>query len=391
MKVLKNDMKKFGIHAVVMLLAGAVSASSFAQNVYYNRDRVTFSGDERAFVESNVIFVPFRAMSDRIGARFERSDSGATIRVTWRNKAGTYRKGTNEMILDGRVNKINRPARERNDVLFIPVRFFELLTGGAVSYRNNGFNDNDNDGGLFGGNGGSNNGGTSVYFNGRPLSFSGNERPYRSNGTVQVPFRAMGDRLGYNTDRSSDGRTISVWKEYDRVEYIKGANYFRLNDERRSLRTSSQERDGVLFVPIEIFQALAGRNLSTSSNGSGGGLFGGGNNDDEYSNNTQEVYYDGRSLSFSGDERPIVKGSTLLVPARALASRIGASFERTEDGKRMWIRWRGREAQYDKGNIWFRINGERQSLSTISVERNEILFIPVKVFQALTENRIQVR
>ena len=127
-----------------------------------------------------------------------------------------------------------------------------------------------------------------------------------------------------------------------------------------------------------------------SSNGSGGGLFGGGNNDD-YSNNTQEVYYDGRSLSFSGDEQPIVKGSTLLVPARALASRIGASFERTEDGKRMWIRWRGREAQYDKGNIWFRINGERQSLSTISVERNEILFIPVKVFQALTENRIQVR
>lgn len=390
MKVLKNDMKKFGIHAVVMLLAGAVSASSFAQNVYYNRDRVTFSGDERAFVESNVIYVPFRAMSERIGARFERSDSGATVRVTWRNKVGTYRKGTSEMILEGRVNRINRAARVRNEVLFVPVRFFELLTGGAVSYQNNGFNDYDNDGGLFGGNGGSSNGAASVYYNGRPLSFSGNERPYRSNGTVQVPFRAMGDQLGYNTDRSSDGRTISVWKEYDRVDYVKGANYFRLNDERRSLRTSSQERNGVLFVPIEIFQALAGRNLSTSGSGSGGGLFGGGN-DDDYSNHSQELYYDDRIVNFSGDERPIVKGSTLLVPARALATRIGASFERTEDGKRMWIRWRGREAQYDKGNIWFRINGDRQSLSTISVDRNGIVFIPVKVFQALTENRIQIR
>lgn len=385
-------MKKFGIHTAVMVFAGALTASSFAQNVYYNGDRVTFSGDERSFVESNVTFVPFRAMSDRIGARFERSESGETIRVTWRNKIGQYRKGTNEMILEGRINKINRPARERNDVLFIPVRFFELLTGGAVSYRNNG--NSGSDGGLFGGNGNnnSNNGSASVYYNGRPLSFSGNERPFRSNGTVQVPFRAMGDRLGYNTDRSSDGRTISVWKDYDRVEYVKGANYFRLNDERRSLRTSSQERDGVLFVPIEIFQALAGRDLSTSG-GSGGGLFGGsgGSYDDEYSNNSQELYYDGRSVTFLGDERPIVKGSTLLVPARALASRIGASFERTDDGKRMWIRWRGREAQYDKGNIWFRINGDRQSLSTISVDRNGIVFIPVKVFQALTENRIQVR
>lgn len=298
----------------VAALTFAVAAVSFAQwstdvTVQYEGRTQYFSGNERPFRNGNVVYLPARGMTAKIGGGFSRDDSGRNMKFTWRDRRVDYRKGDTFFAFNGKRYSMPRPSTERNGVLLVPANLFFILTGYKVTVTgmNNG-NDNGgwqgggSDGGSNGGwqggggNGGSNGGwqgggnnggwnngdGVRIRLNGRDLNFGRDEQPFTSRNVVFVHARAMAARTGVTFERTGDGKRIWLSREFDRITYDKGNSYM-FNDSRRGLPASSQERNGALYVPIQLFSALLGRSLTWqsgngngNSNGGGGGWMNGG-------------------------------------------------------------------------------------------------------------------
>jgi hypothetical protein len=250
----------------------------------------------------------------------------------------------------------------------------------------------------------------SVYYEGRTLDFE--NRPYTVRGTIMVPARETGDRIGAPLQRDDRGNRIWwQWRE-NRATYFKGDRNYDLNGRRMTLPTGSEDRRDVLYVPLDIFRGLTNGRLSSSRNDAwernGPGIpgrrgddswdRGNGRWDDRngrwdgpgsgnYGRDT--IVFDRREIRFSGDERPYRKGSTLMVPFRQMGEAIGARTDRTADGLRVWINFDQNRVEYDKGHTWYRINGDRRDLGTISEDRNGILFVPITLFEAVTRGRVR--
>ncbi|MDX2064675.1 MAG: stalk domain-containing protein [Fimbriimonadaceae bacterium] len=275
----------------------AVASTAFGQwntdvQVQYEGRTQSFSGNERPFRNGNIVYLPARAMSGKIGGGFDRDDSGRNMRFTWRDRRVDYRKGDTYFSFNGKRYSMPRASTERNGVLLVPANLFFILTGYRVTVlgMNNGGGNNggwqeggDNGGWQGGGSNGGNNGGgwgdggdVRIRLNGRDLSFGRDEQPYRSRNVVFVHVRAMASRTGVGMERTQDGKRIWLSREFDKITYDKGNSYM-FNDSRRGLPASSQERNGALYVPIQLFSALLGRSLTwQSNNGNGNGTNGGG-------------------------------------------------------------------------------------------------------------------
>jgi copper amine oxidase-like protein len=92
-----------------------------------------------------------------------------------------------------------------------------------------------------------------VFIDGHHVDFKPTERPYWSQGTLLVPFRALAAKLGAVTGRNQDG--LRVWIDYGRqhVEFKQGHNDYWLNGRLIPLPTSSEGPNNVLFIPVTIF------------------------------------------------------------------------------------------------------------------------------------------
>ena len=249
--------------AVVGLLVAVVAAQAAPQLRFKGR-LLLFTPQALPFNDGGTLFVPLRETVGQSNVVLDIQDSGRRFEMSYNRTTAEYVKGATRFRLNGSWRSLSDSSQERNTILFVPFAIFSQLTGGDLkidrSNNNGGFGNNNNGG--FGNNNNSNSG-TDLYYNGRRLSFSGNEEPYSSQGTTLVPFRALGSALGLKTDRSPDGKRVWIWRNSDRIEYNKGMVWYRLNEDRRDIGAKSEEKSGVLFVPIELFKALVGRSLTT--------------------------------------------------------------------------------------------------------------------------------
>ncbi|MEZ0327306.1 MAG: stalk domain-containing protein [Fimbriimonas sp.] len=267
--------------AIALLTLGFTAAH--AQNVYYNGRDVDL--DNSPYMYRGTLMVPARDMGDRIGAQFDRDDSGRRMWWTWQSRRATYVKGEMSYDLNGRRVSLPTASEARRDVLFVPVEIFRGLTDGHVTSnrgewerggtlpgqrrpperippdRRDDWDRRDDDWRRRDDDWRRTNPGTygreSVVFDRRELRFDDrNEIPYRKSGVLMVPFREMGDQIGARTDRTADGLRVTINFGGDNVVYDKGHVWYRLNGDRRELQTVSEDRNGVLFVPVTLFEAV---------------------------------------------------------------------------------------------------------------------------------------
>jgi hypothetical protein len=234
----------------------AVAAAQAAPQLRFNGRLLLFTPQAVPFNVGGTLFVPLRETVSQSNVVLDVQDRGRRFEMIYNRSTAEYVKGATRFRLNGSWRSLSASSRERNTILFVPFAIFSQLTGGDLKIdrgnNNGGFGENDTE-----------DSGTDLYYNGRRLTFSDNEQPYRSQGTTLVPFRALGSALSLRTDRSPDGKRVWIWRNSDRIEYNKGMVWYRLNEDRRDLSAKSEEKSGVLFVPIELFKALVGRNLST--------------------------------------------------------------------------------------------------------------------------------
>lgn len=210
------------------------------------------------YQDGRVVFVPLLQTAEKLGGRVEEKDNSYVIKL--RGATAFYRKGEDHFRHNGANITLPSRGQNRGGVEFVPATLFRTVAGDGfvvVADRGGPFNpqrheDRPRDDRSR----------TQIVFRDQRFSFGGDETPIRRGRTLLVPFRALGDKLGMRTDRTSDGKRVWIYRGDDRVEYNKGADWYRLNRDRRGLSAASEEHNGVLLVPIDLFQALARRDLS---------------------------------------------------------------------------------------------------------------------------------
>jgi len=88
-------------------------------------------------------------------------------------------------------------------------------------------------------------------------TYSREERPYEAQDTLMLPFRRICTQLGAKSDRSKSGH--HVWAEFhgNRLDYEEGRREYAINNRTFHIPARSEGKDGVLFVPFELFKNLS--------------------------------------------------------------------------------------------------------------------------------------
>ncbi|MEZ0324448.1 MAG: stalk domain-containing protein [Fimbriimonas sp.] len=215
-----------------------------------------------------------------------------------------------------------------------------------------------------------------VSYNGSKLSFDDND-PYMSGGTVMLPARDTLDRINGLLERNESGKRLDLLWNSNRAVFRQGDRFFTMGGKRFNLPTTSQARGGVLYLPLELFAKLTNGKLTRGGGGGGGG-----------GDKGNQIFFDDRKISLTGNLKPYRKQGVMMVPFRQFGDAIGASTDRTADGKRVTINFGSDKIVYDKGHTWYRYNGDRIELSTISEDRGGVLFVPITMYRSVTRGRV---
>jgi hypothetical protein len=92
-----------------------------------------------------------------------------------------------------------------------------------------------------------------IEINRKVLNFSGDEEPYKKGWVIMVPLEATASQLGFDISKNRSGDTIWVEKGDDSFALEQDSRTYRLNGRRDSLPAEVENRNGVIFVPLEAF------------------------------------------------------------------------------------------------------------------------------------------
>lgn len=102
-----------------------------------------------------------------------------------------------------------------------------------------------------------------VTCEGRELRFDRDLLPYESNGVVMVPLEAAAKELEVSIDEQEDRDFILMTGNDHSVRLNRNESDYRINGKRRELPRNPETRNGVLYVPLEVFENLVNGTLRT--------------------------------------------------------------------------------------------------------------------------------
>lgn len=104
-----------------------------------------------------------------------------------------------------------------------------------------------------------------IRFENRTVRFGDREQPYREGSTVMVPLETMLRELGLSMEK---GRASAIYIEGENstLRLEQGSTEARLNGRRVDLPRSVVEREGVIYVPVEILASIKRGNLAVDGN-----------------------------------------------------------------------------------------------------------------------------
>jgi len=89
----------------------------------------------------------------------------------------------------------------------------------------------------------------------KEVHFGRDAAPYRTGSTVMVPLEDTARELGLEITKSGD-RVFYLEDTENSLKLEQNSSDYRLNGRRSSLPRAVTERDGVVYVPIEVFAAI---------------------------------------------------------------------------------------------------------------------------------------
>lgn len=103
-----------------------------------------------------------------------------------------------------------------------------------------------------------------LRYQNRTLRFEGREAPYGVGRAVMVPAKETGRQLGLTVDRVGD--RLYIENDQDSIRLTVGESAYRRSNQRGDLAAPVEERDGVVYVPIEVFASLVRQPLYLNGN-----------------------------------------------------------------------------------------------------------------------------
>ncbi|WP_052475940.1 trypsin-like peptidase domain-containing protein [Cohnella kolymensis] len=104
----------------------------------------------------------------------------------------------------------------------------------------------------------------SVYLDGMKLQFS--SKPFQTEGTTLVPFRAIFEALDADISYNSKTKTVKATKEDVTIQLILGQTVAFRNGDAIKLFTKPRSVSGVTFVPLRFISESFGCTIGTSGN-----------------------------------------------------------------------------------------------------------------------------
>ncbi|HEY0866844.1 MAG TPA: stalk domain-containing protein [Fimbriimonas sp.] len=104
-----------------------------------------------------------------------------------------------------------------------------------------------------------------ISYRDRALAFEPREEPFRIENQVMVPLYRTAEQLDLRVERSRD-TVYYIENDENSLRFEEDSREYRLNGRRESMPQAPRVRDGVLFVPIEVFAKLTREKLSVNGN-----------------------------------------------------------------------------------------------------------------------------
>jgi len=94
-----------------------------------------------------------------------------------------------------------------------------------------------------------------IEYRDRTIRFEDSSIPFRDGSTVMVPLLSMADELGLEVTKSGS-QSYYLEDEENMLKLERNSSSYRLNGKRFDLPKEVVERNGILFVPIDLFAAI---------------------------------------------------------------------------------------------------------------------------------------
>jgi len=103
-----------------------------------------------------------------------------------------------------------------------------------------------------------------ILYNDQELRFDRSEQPFEAGRVVMVPLESAAKQLGLKVDIEPNRDLILIESERGLAKLNRGSREYRVNDEHLTLSRNLSEKDGVLYIPLEVLKPLAGGTISVN-------------------------------------------------------------------------------------------------------------------------------
>ncbi len=207
---------------------------------------IRFSDRDRPYTEGGATMVSLYPIARAIDAKIT-VKGNANFTVTRGRDHVDFRLGEWTYWFNGAKMEPTGAAQSQKRTVFVSFDVLQTLAGSSLRLERSSSS-------IAAGNSG-------IYFKNRQISYQSGETPISTRGTWLVALKRTASYMGAQVDEKRDG-SVTVSFFGDKVETVLGKQAYRFNGKLHSLSASSQRARGVVFVPIEMLQALSGNDLS---------------------------------------------------------------------------------------------------------------------------------
>jgi hypothetical protein len=229
--------------------------------------------------------------------------------------------------------------------------------------------------------------GTLITLNGRVLKFSRDAQPFLEGRTTLVSVPDMARHLDVSVAESEG--FVRLRYRGDEAVYRRYAEDYELNGRTRRLPRRGEERNGRLYLPMDLFRDLTNSPLLSRYDGFGQGRFPDRRPDRR---SDRSVYFRGRELRYDRNAEPFSASGTVYVPMFSTARQAEVRVESNVGSNRNRYRLRNGndeivlEVRRDEAEVrdrWVRLPGP-------VTERSGEVFVPAIVFHTLVGRDLEV-
>jgi hypothetical protein len=95
-----------------------------------------------------------------------------------------------------------------------------------------------------------------IEIDGKTMTYRDDVRPYRHGWIVMVPLRSTGEQLGFRVSKDDSDNTYRLESDSNVLVLEHEGKGYSLNNQRGSLPTEIEVKDGVAYAPIDTFTML---------------------------------------------------------------------------------------------------------------------------------------